>query len=311
MFNILEPDNTVRYPVFSAILDVVGKSGTFESVRPQLKHIDDWLVLWKANPTQARKLLLKVSAIAKDASDANVSYDYLLRALRTVPSNEVSSEEARNLSLDALKAALSSPTHFDFEDLTALDSIQALRQSEPTHFALLEIFSSDNYDDYLGFKEEHSSFLSSEGLNDDILTRKIRLLTVASLGASAAQSRTLPYKTVEEALHIPAADVEIWLIDVIRAGLVEGKLSQLRKEFLIHRSTYRVFGNRQWHEVAGRLDMWRESLRGVLEVVRKEKEEMMIQKENELRGLESKMGNAGMSNGYRRSRDTIDTGLDG
>lgn len=102
------------------------------------------------------------------------------------------------------------------------------------------------------------------------------------------------------------------MIDVIRAGLVEGKLSQLRKEFLIHRSTYRVFGNRQWHEVAGRLDMWRESLRGVLEVVRREKEEMLVQKENELRALDSKMGNSGFrSNGYQRPREPIEPGLDG
>lgn len=64
----------------------------------------------------------------------------------------------------------------------------------------------------------------------------------------------------------------MWVIDVIRAGLVEGKLSQLNQTFLIHRSTYRVFGEKQWREVGARLNIWRDSLRNVLGVLRAERE---------------------------------------
>lgn len=71
----------------------------------------------------------------------------------------------------------------------------------------------------------------------------------------------------------------MWVIDVIRAGLVEGKLSQLNQTFLIHRSTYRAFGERQWKEVADRLDGWKSSLEGILEVLRAAREQHQHQQE--------------------------------
>ena len=46
VFNSLQPDDSVRYPVFNAILDVVSKSSNYDSLRPQLKHLDSWLAAW-------------------------------------------------------------------------------------------------------------------------------------------------------------------------------------------------------------------------------------------------------------------------
>ncbi|KAK2836830.1 hypothetical protein FQN49_006678 [Arthroderma sp. PD_2] len=102
----------------------------------------------------------------------------------------------------------------------------------------------------------------------------MRLLTLTSLAAKSP-TRSLPYEDIASALRIDRADVEKWVIDTIRAGLVEGKLSQLKGEFLVHRATYRVFGEKQWREVQGRLMVWRQSLENVLEVVRSEKEKFI------------------------------------
>jgi translation initiation factor 3 subunit M len=192
--------------------------------------------------------------------------------------------------------------------------VQALRNSDSSDlFELLEIFTSQNLEDYESFKSEHNSFISENSLDDNALTRKMRLLTLASIAASTGQTRSLPYSTIASSLSIPSEDVEMWVIDVIRAGLVEGKLSQLNQTFLIHRSTYRVFGDSQWREVAGRLDMWRSSLLGVLKVIQQEKENVTVQKERELREAESKVN--GTSQNYRRAaqqsqREPIDVGLD-
>jgi len=89
----------------------------------------------------------------------------------------------------------------------------------------------------------------------------------------------------------------MWVIDSIRSGLVEGKLSQQRQEFLIHRSTYRVFGENQWREVASRLETWRSSLVNVLAVIRSQKEEFIREKEAELNGTNMQSGR-----GYRPDR---------
>ena len=200
---------------------------------------------------------------------------------RTFPGEEASSPEARELSLRALKAALIHPTHFDFQDLTNLDSIQALRNSDAVFFQLLEIFNSDLLDDFNDFKDEHDGWVEESGLDNDALNRKMRLLTLASMAASSGQARSLSYEKIAKALQVPSEDVEMWVIDVIRAGLVEGKLSQLNQTFLIHRSTYRVFGDNQWREVASRLDLWRNSLQSVLQIVQQEKQRYLQEKEDE------------------------------
>lgn len=307
VFNTAEPDDAVRYNIFSAILDLISRSSSYENLRPQLAHLDRWLADWNTPPTQQRRLFMKVAQVAREAGEPDESYNYLVRALRTIPSAETGGEEARKMSVEALKMAIGNPSHYDFEDLTSLDSVQGLRNSEAEFFELLDVFVSSGLEDYIAFKDEHSGWVERQGLDDAVLTRKIRLLTLASLASSGttAQTRSLPYSSIAQGLQVPADEVEMWVIDVIRAGLVEGKLSQSSQTFLIHRSTYRVFGESQWREVAGRLDMWRNSLIGVLAVVRTEKESLAAQKEQELKALEAKVNGLG-GGGYRRAlqRDT-------
>lgn len=227
------------------------------------------------------------------------SYQYVLKALRTFPASEVSSKEAQDLSLRALKAALVSTTHFDFHDLTSLPTIQALSDSHPEYSELLEIFSEKELEDYNDFRDENEDWIEKEALDNSVLHRKMRLLTLASVAAST-NSKELEYKRIAKALQIPVEDVEMWVIDVIRAQLIEGKLSQQKQVFLIHRTTYRVFGEKQWREVATRLDTWRTSLRAVKEVISRERQQAEAQKERELHEAERKIaGASGMGAGRR------------
>lgn len=294
LFNTIEPDDESRYHVLLAIVDRIKTSGNYETLQPQLKNIDGWIEEWELEPKETRKLYVAVSeAAVKDSAE---SYSYLLKALRTTQ-NSASSPEARQLSLRALKSALQNEKHFDFQDLTALDSVQALRKSDETWSELLELFSSENYDDLQEFKEINGSFFSDNGIDEEILDRKMRLLTLASLAAHASQTRTLPYAQIAKALNISGEDVEMWVIDSIRSGLIEGKLSQQKQEFLIHRSTYRSFGENQWREVASRLESWRSSLTNVLAVIRAQKDEYVTEKEKELSQPEMRNGQ-----GYRQDR---------
>ncbi|KAF4547748.1 Eukaryotic translation initiation factor 3 subunit M-like protein [Elsinoe fawcettii] len=286
IFNTLSPTSEARYHVLLAILTLIRKSTQpFDLLRPQLKTLDLWLQNWDIDKEDARKLYLAISDVASDGGDESQSYAYLLRALRTIQdSDEASSPEARTLSLKALTHALSAPTTFDFSDLTALDSIQALRKSDTDWFDLLEIFSTENLEDFMDFAASHTDFLNKSGLGREVLETKMRLLTLSSLAASASQSRSLPYASIAKALSIETTEVERWVIDVIRAGLVEGKLSQREQTFLIHRATYRVFGEHQWREVAARLDMWKRSLESVLRVLGEQKREFVAEKDREARG---------------------------
>lgn len=289
IFNSIQPDEETRYFVLLSIVDVIRTSGNYETLRPQLANLDSWVTEWEMDGDQKRKLYLAISEAAAATREVDESYLYLVKGLRTLQ-DEASSSEARELSIRALKTALQNEKHFDFEDLTALDSIQALRKSDQTWADLLELFSSENYEEFQDFVESNPSFLADNGMNEETLVRKIRLLTLASLAAHASQTRTLSYKAIASALHVADSDVEVWVIDSIRSGLVEGKLSQQKQEFLIHRSTYRVFGENQWREVASRLETWKGSLTNVLAVIRSQKEEFIRDKEAELNGVQSGQG---------------------
>jgi translation initiation factor 3 subunit M len=314
LFNTLPAAHSgLRYHILISVLRVIRATSNFETLRPQLKQLDKWLEDWQMEDSEDRKLYLAVSDVAADAGEDEQSYTYLLRALRTFPTEEVASTESRELSLRALKSALTHPTHFDFQDITDLDSIQALRNSDPIYFQLLEIFNSDVLDDFNDFKDEHDGWVDESGLDGDALNRKMRLLTLASIAASSGQTRSLPYASIAKALQIPSEDVEMWVIDVIRAGLVEGKLSQLNQTFLIHRSTYRVFGENQWREVSSRLDMWRNSLAGVLQVVQMEKQRFIEEKEHEANKMEQKLDMAqrgGRRDNKPKQRAMIDDEMD-
>ncbi|KAF2863677.1 PCI-domain-containing protein [Piedraia hortae CBS 480.64] len=275
LFNSVDPDDSIRFNMLLAIIEMVSKSRNYETLRPQLRNLGEWVELWELDDGDERQLYLGVSEAAASAGEKAESYAYLLRALRTAQ-DEPSSEEAHKLSIRAVKHALQNERQFDFQDLFELQSIQALRKTDETLMELLGLFSTQTYDDLLEFKEASPSFLADNGLDESILDRKMRLLTLTTLAAQSEATRTLPYKRIADALQIPIDDVETWVIDCIRSGLVEGKLSQLKEEFLIHRCTQRTFGDRQWREVASRLESWKTSLNIVLSVIRKQKEELIV-----------------------------------
>ncbi len=289
LFNTLQPDDETRFHVLLAIVELLKRTGNYEHIRPQLKNLDAWLKEWEMDPNQERQLFRILSEAAATGGEPEESYMYLLKAVRTLQ-EEASSPQARDLSLNALKTALQSEKHFDFQDLTSLDSIQALRKSDETWSELLELFVDQTYEDLEDFKDGNGSFITDQGLNEDVLDKKMRLLTLATLAAQASDTRTIPYSQISKALRIPAEDVEMWVIDCIRCGLVEGKLSQQREEFLVHRSTHRTFGEKQWREIASRLETWRASLTNVLVVVRQQKEEFIREKEAELAGPQTRGG---------------------
>ncbi|EEQ34526.1 PCI domain-containing protein [Microsporum canis CBS 113480] len=295
VFNTLDADDSSRYHVFLAVMAVIRSTSSalaFEALKSQLANqLPGWIESWDLDEDETQKLHMSISDAARAAGDAELSYHHLIQALHAIQPSEAASKEAREMAVRCLTTALSLPFVFDFTPLTSSDAVQNVRSTDASLFELLEIFSTDNLDAYEDFIKttpvssipalasvktiaptNTTSTASSEPPSvDSILQTKMRLLTLASLAAKAP-SRSLPYDDIATALRIDRADVEKWVIDTIRAGLVEGKLSQLKGEFLVHRATYRVFGERQWREVQGRLMVWKQSLENVLDVIRSEKE---------------------------------------
>jgi len=94
----------------------------------------------------------------------------------------------------------------------------------------------------------------------------MRLLDLASL-CSRSVSTEVPYAEIASVLRVPESEVEAWVIDVIRAGLVSGKLSQVNSSFRVYRSTYRTFGAEQWQLLEQRLVQWQSSIDRILATI--------------------------------------------
>lgn len=324
VFNTLAPSDSVRYHVFLAVVAAIrntSATNAFEALKPQITNqLQNWVAAWELDEEESQKLYLAIADAAKESGDKEMAHEHVVLALQSIPPAEASSTESRELAVRALTSALKLPSVFDFTPLTASDAIQSLRSTDTTLFELLEIFAADTLDAYEEFISSHplSSIKYTDGDDSDddsdddddeqeekdlssaseILQTKMRLLTLATLAASTP-SRSLPYSTISDALRIPASEVEKWVIDTIRAGLVEGKLSQQKGEFLVQRATYRVFGEKQWAEVHGRLMVWKRSLEGVLGVVRNEREKFMREG---MAATATASGNAGGEGGNQKRR---------
>ncbi|GAP86034.1 putative eukaryotic translation initiation factor 3 subunit M [Rosellinia necatrix] len=309
IFNMLKPDDELRFNVFMAILRFLKFHGMFENLKPYLKSLDDWMNDWESESDDRRQAYETIAEIANEAGDAYTTYQYILKALRTFDDDEVKSEDAQKIALRALKTALHSPAQYDFQDLLNVPCVQALSETHAPYFELLTIFAEKDLEDYNQFREEHDGFVEKENLDLEKLQTKMRLLTFTSL-AARTQTREIPYDEIAEALQISTEEVELWVIDVIRAQLVEGRMSQQKKVFLVHRTTYRVFGEKQWRQLGDLVDTWRETLAKVATTLRKEQAGLEAQKKRDLEEVERKLANTGVGSGpgERRRGDRGDRG---
>ncbi len=104
--------------------------------------------------------------------------------------------------------------------------------------------------------------LAEHKLSHDDCVAKMRLMSLAALGADAA-SGSVPYALIQETLQVPAEDVERWVVQAIAAKVLEAKMDQVNQVVLITRCLHRVFGPQQWADLRTKLRAWRDNVAGV------------------------------------------------
>ncbi|KAF8333692.1 hypothetical protein F5887DRAFT_992983 [Amanita rubescens] len=167
-------------------------------------------------------------------------------------------------AISAISDALRNPTVFNFDPLFRQNAVVALKGHEL--FSLLQIFANDDLLEFQAWMESHPGVVENYDLDKSQLERKIRLLSICTLGSKYI-GKDLPYSKISEKLQIDVSQVESWIIDVIRTGLLSGKMSQTTQSIHVVRCTSRVFEKEQWEALEKRVLAWRTSLAGVMEVV--------------------------------------------
>ncbi|KAE8223440.1 hypothetical protein CF319_g3518 [Tilletia indica] len=210
--------------------------------------------------------------------------------------------------------ALRLPHVFDFPSLLESRAILGLEKSNAPLWTLLVgvvLAPGGRGQRFESWKAKNGGLLSKIGVQEAVLVRKIRLLDIASLCAAQVYSDTAAAAAAAAAAAVaaqqqptedtkspaevaysliassalptePAEDVETWVIDVIRAGLVSGKLSQVNEVFRVYRVSSviplvefsasqkggeGVFSRKQWEVLEVKLGAWRESISRMLDTL--------------------------------------------
>ena len=233
----------------------------YDQVALKIKLVPSLLKEWQSNFKDTRAVYVKLADLTQHLENERET-EYLIRAVKTFTADD----DSTALTSRMVDAVIIESNRFTYNDLLVLPAVQSLQNGSPAHHEILSILATGNHADYLEFSEEYPDFFQKEGIDAALIEKKCKLLTLVNLAAKQ-DSRKLRYQSIAVTLDVPESDVEMWVIDAIKTGLVEGRLSQTSQTFLIHRATFRSFDPDQWEEVSAKLASWKESLQGILEVV--------------------------------------------
>ncbi|EPX71336.1 translation initiation factor eIF3m [Schizosaccharomyces octosporus yFS286] len=245
-----------RLHILNSVVTITTRFNLYHLLSPYFVYFPEWLHQAGVPVSDQRAFNIFVSK-AIQAYDEEQSFAFLLEAVKMAPSN--TDEAVREL----VQRTVNSPKYFFYDDIVTLPAIQQLQQAT---LQLLGILSGGMIEDFLSWIDTNRSYCEQEKFDQEAITRKMKLLTIASL-ATQAPNNVLSYKDIAKVLQTDESEVELWIIDVIRAGLVEGRMSQLNQTFVIHRSSYRVFGKHEWISLHERLAKWSSSLQYMLQVM--------------------------------------------
>ncbi|KAG2064447.1 hypothetical protein BDR04DRAFT_1145892 [Suillus decipiens] len=261
LFNATPRNSALRLPIYTTLLQVAATNGELETLRLSRKDVEQWLQEWDISREERSQFLQSIVDAFIQSGQSETAYHYTLSYVASLPS---SSPEGRLAAIDAIVLALRLPSLFDLDPLFKLDAVVLAKDHEL--FSLLQVFLNNGLPEFYSWLESHPAVLEEYELDRAQLERKIRLLSFASLGF-AHVGHDLPYSEIASVLQIELNQVEKWAIDVIRAGLLSGKLSQTTQSLHVYRSSARTFEREQWEALEKRLVAWKAGLASVLEVV--------------------------------------------
>lgn len=260
-FNTLPRPSPLRLEVYNALLTVASSQGDLDVLNVQQKEVEQWLEEWDVSPEEKSTVLKRLADTFAGNNQSVKSYEFLQMYTQSLPPTSL---EAASAVLETVALGLRLPTVVDFDSLLRLDAIKSVK--DYPILSLLRIFVGGTYSDFSAWLSSNEGVLSQFKLEKSALERKMRLLTLANLGAQNVGA-TVPYSTIASTLRIDTKEVEAWVIDGMRLNLIGGKLSQLSQTLHITRATYRVFKPTDWSHLQEKLTGWKTELLGVLDVI--------------------------------------------
>ncbi|KAJ1951719.1 hypothetical protein EC988_003949 [Linderina pennispora] len=264
LYNLL-PATAIRASVFKGIVAVAGKTNLLATLLPLISRLPTLFGEWSIESEAKIELLLSIRDSLEAAGLNSEAYETELVFLETVSE---SPEKLAQIASSAIVHYVNISAVCDLDALANLPQVQELSKGGKLGDAgsLLNTLLSSDFKGWKAYVEANKAQLEALGVDIEKASDKMRLLTVASIAADNL-GQDVPFSTVAEAIEVDADEVEVWIIDVIRAGLIQGKMNQVTSTVLPTRSTYRKFGQEQWAVLAERLAQWKASLEKLQPVI--------------------------------------------
>ncbi|THH02131.1 hypothetical protein EW026_g663 [Hermanssonia centrifuga] len=218
LFNAIPRSSSLRLKVNKTLVEIASENDELNHLHLSVSEVEKWLSEWQVTSEEKTAYLKTLVDVFAQAGDLGASYRFKLAYVRSLPSSEVESA-----ALDVIATALRQQNVFDFDPIYRLEAVTSVKDSEL--YSLLHIFLNDGLSEYKAWIGSHKEILAKNDLDEAQLERKIRLLSLTTL-AFQNVGRDLPYSAIAVVLQVEPSEVERWVIDVIRVGLVVGKLSQ-------------------------------------------------------------------------------------
>lgn len=167
----------------------------------------------------------------------------------------------------ALALALALPNRFDLDDILkvqgARDSLSGKADELVALFTSVdELAAVSQASEWAAANGAYVDGLGVQGLDADEVLRKVRLIALTTLAARSA-TKEISYADLASALKVDEADVEAWVIDAIRADLLQARLSQpqsLVRVISVSSRGTRRFGSEEWKLLEKRLQEWKSAV---------------------------------------------------
>jgi len=235
-------------------------------VEQRVERVERWVREWELTDGQQKELWGLVFD-AHAASDGRVMYDCALKYL-ALHEGAALAGPLRERLVQALLLTIRSPDLFRCDELAQLQVVSQLKDDKElgSLHRMLQILARETYTEYLSFAKDKAAqaLLAKHGLVADDVAKKMRLLTLVSLGHA---NKELTYAAIASALQVGVDEVETWVMLAIASGLITAKMDQVREIVAVSMCAERDFGQKQWERLHGSLVDWRDSIHSLLTVL--------------------------------------------
>jgi len=257
LFNNLEPVSPLRYHVYYHLVQVAKQCDQIRELFTGVDQLKSQFVQCPPSNEQMQKLYRLLHDVLKD-TNSELASKVMIELLGTYTAENAS--VAREDAMKCIVTALADPNTFLLDPLLSLKPVRFL-EGELIH-DLLSVFVSENLATYVQFYQNHREFVNSQGLNHEQNLKKMRLLSFMQLAESNPE---VSFDELQKELQITEAEVEPFIIEVLKTKLVRARMDQKARKVHISSTMHRTFGRPQWLQLHELLCAWKQNLATVQE----------------------------------------------